>query len=71
MCEQHKDIVKDKICITMNLIYSYMGVVKNCTHLPDDNDTVRETAVDIARSIVLLSSELFEDVNRVYGDTAE
>lgn len=32
---------------------------------------VKKTAVEAARSIVLLASGLFEDVNRVYGEQAE
>lgn len=71
MCEPHKGIVKDNITTTMNLIYSLSGVVKMCTQLDDQQDIVKKTAVEAARSIVLLASGLFEDVNRVYGEQAE
>ena len=71
MCEPHKGIVKDNITTTMNLIYSLSGVVKMCTQLDDQQDIVKKTAVEAARSIVLLASGLFEDVNRVYGEEHE
>ena len=71
MCEPHKGIVKDNITTTMNLIYSLSGVVKMCTQLDDQQDIVKKTAVEAARSIVLLASGLFEDVNRVYGEERE
>ena len=71
MCEPHKGIVKDNITTTMNLIYSLSGVVKMCTQPDDQQDIVKKTAVEAARSIVLLASNLFEDVNRVYGEEHE
>lgn len=71
MSENLKAVAKESICTTMNLIYTLSSVVKTCTQLSDDQEIVRQTAVDTARMIVYLASDLYENVNQVYGENDE
>ena len=71
MSENHKAVVKENICATMNLIYTLSTVLKTCTHLADDQDVVRQTALSAASTIMYLASDLCENVTRVYGNDAE
>ena len=71
MSENEKAFIKDDIRTTMNLIYTLSGVVKTCTLLSDDQDIVRQTAVDTTRTIVYLASDLYENVNKIYGEGNE